>query len=83
MEKKVMKYAVLQGVMASDGCGDSNMQAEFSNKKDALKYFNRVKKVTRDWYISKVEHLETLLVKYTDDLCEDFEILELFEKEKN
>ena len=60
------KYQVLQGVLNNQGNGQIDLIEEFSNYKEAIKFFNKIKNDKKGWIIGKHEHLETYLLKNND-----------------
>lgn len=76
------KYVVMQGILSSSGSGDMHLIKSFTNKKEAIKFFNSIKKETicykmrYDRYVK--EYLATSVEKVVNDM-EENEYVEYFE----
>ena len=64
------KYLVMQGMMSSQGTGDFCEEGRFSNKKDAVKFFNSIKKNIEGYSKEPHGYLETN-IQLIDDEWED------------
>lgn len=75
------KYVVLQGVVSSSGIGDMHLIRTFTNKKEAIKFFNSIKKDTSGYKMRydryAKEYLATSVEKKVD--MEESEYVEYFE----
>lgn len=72
---KKEKYLIMQGVINASGCGDYFEVAKFATKKEAIKFFNKIKKDTRD-FCPKHNFLATELISIQkDELIDCYEIL--------
>lgn len=61
-------YGIFQGVHNKEsGTGCDCIITVFTNKKEAVKFFNKIKKDTSGYHISKNEYLETYML-LNDDL---------------
>ncbi len=69
------RYLIMQGVISTSGNGDYFEVAKFSTKKEALNFFNSIKKNTNG-FAQKRHFLATELISIQhDELVESFEIL--------
>ena len=75
------KYVVMQGILSSSGNGDMHLMSSFTNKKEAIKFFNSIKKDTSGYKMSydryTKEYLATSVEKVVD--MEESEYVEYFE----
>ena len=79
--KNKAKYVVMQGILSSSGIGDMHLIKSFTNKKEAVKFFNSIKK---DISVYKMrynryakDYLATSVEKIVD--MEENEYVEYFE----